>query len=214
MKTKRTLIIFSIVAVIAALLLLSLRAYYIFLFMIIGLLLIGHREIWSLIKYRQLPVIDERVRDNFVKSIRNAGIFFVIAAIFLMLVLSGNLLKNMPAVHIVGYLFVFVCAVYLFSYLFYDRSEPNLGEKALRWLRIFVITGGISVGIFIISSILHNLISGLISVEEPVFFIIAVFISPAALVVGLLGSMVFFVKGLTSNLRQNNDGSKAYENEN
>ena len=213
MKTKRALIIFGVIALVAALLLLSLRAYYVLLAMVIGLLLLGYREIWSLIRHQRLPVIDERVRDNLVKSVRNAGVFFVIVAIFLMLVLSGNLLKDVLAVRIVGLLFVTVGAAYLFSYLYYDRAEPNLGEKGLRWLRIFIITAGTAVGVFIISIILHNLIGGLLGVKEPVFFIIAVIISPSALAVGLLGSLVLFVRGLAGNLHCNDDGGEADGNE-
>jgi len=45
-------------------------------------------------------------------------------------------------------------------------------------------------------SSLHNAISGLFGIEEPVFFSIAVLVSPLAFAVGLVGSLVFFVKGL------------------
>lgn len=102
---------------------------------------------------------------------------------------------------------------YLFSYIYYDRAEPNLSEKALRWLRIFLTTGGTAVGAFIISVILHNLIGGLLGVEEPVFFCIAVFACPLALVTGLLGSLVIFVKGLTGSLRRDDEDGAADENE-
>ena len=63
-------------------------------------------------------------------------------------------------------------------------------------LKTFLLVAGISLGAFIISVFLHNALSGLFGVEEPVFFIIAVIISPLAFAVGLIGSLVFFVKGL------------------
>lgn len=77
MKKKRALIIFAAVALLSALLLLSLKAYYVLGALVAGLLIMGHREIWSLIRYRRLPVIDERVRENLVKAVRNAAVFFV-----------------------------------------------------------------------------------------------------------------------------------------
>ncbi|MCK4221443.1 MAG: hypothetical protein KAX25_01135 [Dehalococcoidia bacterium] len=213
MKAKRALIIFGVVALAAALLLLALGAYWVLLAMVVGLLLVGSREIWSLIKYQRLPVFDERVRGNLVKAVRNAGVFFVIAAIFLMLVLSGNLLRLVPAARIVGLLFVSVGAAYVFSYVYYDRAEPNLDEKALRWLRRFIITAGTAVGVFIVSGILHNLIGGVSGIEEPVFFVIAVIICPVAVGVGLLGSLALLVKGLIGNLRRDDEESEADENE-
>jgi len=63
-------------------------------------------------------------------------------------------------------------------------------------LKIFLVVAGISLGVFIISAFLHNAISGVFGIEEPVFFSIAVLVSPLAFAVGLIGSLVLFVKGL------------------
>ena len=213
MKTKRTLVVLAVIALVAALLMLWLRAYYVFLATVIGLLLLGHREIWSLIRYRRLPVMDERVRGNHVNSVRNAGVFFVIAAVLLMLVLSGNLRRNVPAARIVGLLFLCVGAAYLFSYLYYDRAEPNLDDKALRWLRRFIITAGISVGVFIVSIILHHSVSGLFGIEQRVFLFVARVICPAMLAVGLLGSLAVFARGLVGSVGHKDDEREADENE-
>jgi len=65
-------------------------------------------------------------------------------------------------------------------------------------LKIFLMVAGISLGAFIISVFLHNALSALFDIEEPVFFTIAVFISPLAFVVGLIGSLVIFIKSLFS----------------
>ncbi len=51
-----------------------------------------------------------------------------------------------------------------------------------------------SVGAFVVSVIAHNAISGWFGVEEPVFFFIAVFVSPLAFLVGAVGSIVFAIK--------------------
>ena len=77
-------------------------------------------------------------------------------------------------------------------------------------LKIFLLVAGISLGTFIISVFLHNAIYGLFILwfgedfwsrigvgDEPVFFFIAL-LSVATFVIGLIGSLVVFVKGLFS----------------
>ncbi|MBA7471700.1 hypothetical protein ES707_07009 [subsurface metagenome] len=198
MKSKRAFLVVSITALIVAIILISLRAYYVAIALVMGALLLGHREFWSLIRKRKLPPIDERVRENTNKSIRNGFIFLIIALAFLMLPFSVRIIETPNTVHVLGGLFVSGGAVYLFSYLFYDRVKPKLDEGRLRMLRIFLLVAGISLGAFIISVFLHNALSGLFDIEEPVFFVIAVFISPLAFAVGLIGSLVMFIKGLFS----------------
>ncbi|NIX01006.1 MAG: hypothetical protein GWN13_22755, partial [Phycisphaerae bacterium] len=85
MRTRRALLAVSIVALILAITLISLRAYYVAVALLVGTLLISYREIWSLIRRKKLPPIDERVRENTSKSIRNGFIFLVITLAFLML---------------------------------------------------------------------------------------------------------------------------------
>jgi len=65
-------------------------------------------------------------------------------------------------------------------------------------MKTFLLVAGISLGAFIISVFLHNAISGLFDIEEPVFFFIAVFVAPLGFAVGLIGSLVMFLKGLFS----------------
>ena len=197
MRTKRALLVVSVIALIVAITLISLRAYYVAVALLVGTLLIGYREIWSLIRRRKLPPIDERVRENTSKSIRNGFIFFVLALAFLMLPFSVRLIEAPDTVHVLGGLFLSGGAVYLLSYLFYDRVEPNLGGRGLKLLKTFLLIAGISLAAFIISVFLHNVISGLFGIEEPVFFIIAL-LSVVAFAVGLIGSLVIFIKGLFS----------------
>ncbi len=198
MKKKKALIALAVTTLIVIILLISLRAYYAVIALLVGTLLMRHREIWSLIKKRKLPPIDERVRENTGKSIRNGFIFLVSALVFLMLPFSVRIIEAPNTVHVLGGLVLSSGAVYLFSYLFYDRVKPGLEAGRLKMLRIFLLVAGISVTVFIISVFLHNLISGLFAIEEPVFFIIAVFVSPLAVAVGLIGSLVMFIKGLFS----------------
>lgn len=77
-------------------------------------------------------------------------------------------------------------------------------------LRIFMLIAGISLAVGIISVFMHNAVYGLfiywfgedfwerIGVgDEPVFFIIAL-LSVVAFAVGIIGSLVIFIKGLFS----------------
>ena len=200
MKTKKILLAVSIVALILIIILISLRAYYVAVALVAGTLIIGHREFWSLIRRRKLLPIDERVRENASKSVRNGFIFFAVASALLMLPFSVILISTPDIVHVLGGLFLSAGAVYLLSYLFYDRVEPKLDEGGLKMLKTFLLVAGISLGAFIISVFLHNAVSGLFGIEEPVFFFIAVFITPLAFAVGLVGSLVLFVKGLFSGV--------------
>jgi len=197
-KTKRAFLAVSITTLIVAIILISLRAYYVVVALIVGALFLGHREFWSLIRRRKLPPIDERIQGNISKSVRNGFIFLVIALLFLMLPFSVRLTETPDVIDVLSGLFLSAGAVYLVSYLFYDWVKPKLDEGRLRMLRIFLLIAGISLGVFVISVFLHNAISALFDIEEAVFFTIAVPIAPLAFAVGLIGSLVIFIKGLFS----------------
>ena len=198
MKTKRAFLAVSITALILTVLLISLQAYYVVVALVAGLLIIGHREIWFLVRTGKLPPVDERVRQSSGRAVRNGFIFYAIATAFLMLAFTLNKTADPDIVNVLGGLFFSAGVVYLLSYFYYDRVEPNLGERGLKMIKRFLLLAGISLGAFIISFFLHNFLSGLLGVEEPVFFIIAVIVSPLGLAVGLIGALVLFIKGLVS----------------
>ena len=60
-------------------------------------------------------------------------------------------------------------------------------------LKKFLLVMALSAGVFV-SVVLHNVIYGLFGIEEPVFFIIAVFLCPAAFLFGATGSIVLIIK--------------------
>lgn len=196
MKTKRLFWAVFILALIMAIVLIFVEAYYVAVALIAGTLIMRHRELWSLVKKRKLPPVDERVRENTGKAIRNGFVYFAIATAFLMLPFSIILTKGPDTVQVLAGLFLSAGLVYLLSYLFYDRAEPKMTERRLRMLKTFLLIAGIALGTFIISVFLHNALSGLFGVEEPVFFCIAVFVAPLALAVGLVGSLVLFIMAL------------------
>lgn len=196
MTAKRVVWAISIAAVIVTAVLISMEAYYVAVALVVGILVMGHREVWSLIRRRKLPVIDERVRENVGKSVRNGFIFLAAALAFLMLPFGTTMLHEPELTQVLGGLFISGGLAYLLSYIYYDRAGPGLSERRRRMLKTFLIVAGAAVATFIISVFLHNAIYGLFEIEEPVFFTIAVIISPLALLVGLVGSLVVFVMGL------------------
>jgi len=198
MKMKRALLAAGIMALALIILLVSLQEYYVAITLAVGIFIIGRREFWHLIRKRRLPPFDERVRQNMGKSARNGFIFFAVASALLMLFVSINLtyVVNLKPVHVMSGLFLAGGLVYLLSYIFFDRVEPKLSEGELRRLKTFLQVAGIATGAGVSSFILHNVVSGLLGVEEPVFFVIAVPLSPGAIAVGLIGCLVIYARGL------------------
>ena len=196
MRTRKVFIGIFITALLVTIVLISVKAYYVAMALIVGMLLIGYRELWSLLTTRKLPPFDERITENIGKSVRNGFVFLVIVLAFLMLPFSTILITKPETSHVLGGLLVSGGAAYLLSFIFYDRAEPKLGKRGLRMLKIFLLTTGVSIAVFILGVFLHNALSGLFGIEEPVFFFISVFIAPLGFAVGLIGSLVIFIQGL------------------
>lgn len=196
MRTKVAALVVLITALAVVIVLISMRAYYIAVALLIGALLVGHREVWSLVRKRRLPPFDERVRGNISRSVRNGFIFLVLALALLMLPFSTVMVDRPDTAHVLGAVLVSGGAAYLISYLFYDRVEPCLGERRLRMLKVFLAVALVSLAVCVLSVFLHNALSALLHIEEPVFFFIAVFLAPVAFVVGLTGSLVVLILGL------------------
>lgn len=67
----------------------------------------------------------------------------------------------------------------------------------LKMLKVFLLVAGISAAVFVIAAILHNVISALWGIEEPVFFFLAL-LAVVAFAVGAIGSLVIVIKGVFS----------------
>jgi len=196
MTAKRVILAVSITAAIVTAVLICMEAYYVAVALVVGTLVMGHREVWSLARHRRWPVIDERVRENVSKSVRNGFVFLAAALAYLMLPFGGAAFDEPELRHVLGGLFVAGGMAYLLSYLYYDRAGPRSSERSRRMLKVFLIVAGVAVATFILSVFLHNAIHALFDVEEAVFFTIAVIVAPLGLLVGLVGSLVIFVMGL------------------
>jgi predicted transporter len=198
-KTRWTLIVYSIISVLGLMLLLSRDNLYIVMALILGFLMLSHRELWSLLKYRRLPVIDERVRNNLTNAMRLTGVFFFIASIVLILLLHFDVFENTPTGLIISGLLVFVGIVYIVGYYYYDRVKPNLEKRAIRFLKTCMVTAGLSLSTIALAITLHNMVSVWFDFEDAFFFILGLLVAPAVLVISLLISLGIYVKGLFSS---------------
>jgi hypothetical protein len=199
MKTRWILIAYAIISMLGLMMLLSRENVYMMIALVVGFLLLGHRELWSLIRYRRLSVIDERVRNNLTSAMRLTGGFFFIASIVLILVLRFNVFRSTPTGLIISGPLAIVGIVYLVGYHYYDRVRPNLEEKAMRWLKVCLITAGLSLSTIALAIALHNLVSAWFGFEDAFFFILGLLIAPAVLAASLLGSLAIFIKGLRTS---------------
>ena len=186
-----------IAALLITIALIAVEQYYVAVALGAGTIIMMHREIWSLITKRKLPPVDERVKENTTRAVRNGFIYFAAATAILMLPFTIVLTRGRDTIHVLAGLFLSAGLVYLISYLYYDRAQPRMSEKLSRLLKAFLLIAALSVGAFIICVFLHNMLGALLGVEEPVFFIMAVIVSPLALAVGLIGSLVVFIMGLS-----------------
>jgi len=59
--------------------------------------------------------------------------------------------------------------------------------------KFFILTGASAVGLPVFA-LLHNVVSGLFNIEEPVFFIMATLVCPIGFLVGAVGSVVLAIK--------------------
>jgi FtsH-binding integral membrane protein len=199
MKMRKALLAAVIIAVILMVALISTREYYVAIALGVGVLLVFRREIWHLARYRRLPPFDERIQENVKKAARNSFIYMSVAVVFLTLAYAINVdyVVDYEPHQVLSWLLISSALVYLLGYIFYDRAEPKLrpAEVARFWTFLRIV--GIAFGSGITSIFLHNVIGRLGAVEEPVFFVIGVLLAPAAMGVGLIGSLVFFIKGLS-----------------
>ena len=206
MKKRIFWAVFAVVLA-AMLLLLALEQYYVAVALVIGTLILLYRELWSLLTKRRMPPVDERVRSNSSRAIRNGFIYLAVATAFLMMPFGEVVHRDFDTTRVLGVLFMTGGAVYMFSYLYFDRVEPTITSRRLRLMKAFLLTIGISVGTFIVSVFLHNLIFALFEFEEAVFFVIAVIVSPLACAVGVVGSLVLFFMGLAGRPVREGDGA-------
>ncbi|MBN1502170.1 hypothetical protein JW930_01380 [Candidatus Woesearchaeota archaeon] len=132
-------------------------------------------------------------------------IFYVLVAIFLCLLAYFTIPGSINSKHTMFPVIVVLAILFsiLGGLLFFYTSKSKL-RGALR--KLILLTGASSAG-FLVSIILHNIFSGLLIlifgpyfwtqiglVDEPLFFIIALFICPLGFSIGAAGTIIHLVR--------------------
>ena len=121
------------------------------------------------------------------------GFFVVIASVFFIPAVR-DLLMGFPFLIVSGVIFLLLGVALIFL-----TVKEKVGGTLKKFL---ILTGASAIGIPV-SIFLHNAIYGLIYVsmlnrpdlDEPFFFIMAIFVCPIGFLVGAVGSIVLFIKG-------------------
>jgi len=89
---------------------------------------------------------------------------------------------------------IFLPAIVVFALLGMALLFLTVKTKVRGILKKFLLlTGASAVGLPVFA-LLHNVVSGLFNIEEPVFFIMAVFVCPIAFLVGAVGTIGLAIK--------------------
>ncbi len=90
--------------------------------------------------------------------------------------------------------FVFLPAIAVFvllgAALLFLTVKTKVGGILKKFL---LLTGASAVGLPVFV-LLHNVVSGLFNIEEPFFFIMAIFVCPIGFLVGVVGSVVLAIR--------------------
>jgi len=126
-------------------------------------------------------------------------IFWALVGVFVVIIADMMLVPLFPTalwrVYIIPLMFIswvafFSLGLALIVLIVKKKAEGPQG----RLKKFLLLTGASAVG-FLPFVILHNVVSGLFGVEEPFFFILAVFGSPLGFLVGAIGTIVLLKKG-------------------
>ncbi|MFC1592794.1 hypothetical protein ACFL4C_02140 [Candidatus Omnitrophota bacterium] len=89
---------------------------------------------------------------------------------------------------------IFLSAIVVFVLLGVALLFLTLKTKVGGILKKFLLLTGASAVGMPVSILLHNVVSGLFNIEEPVFFITALFVCPIGFLVGAVGTIVLGIK--------------------
>jgi hypothetical protein len=119
-------------------------------------------------------------------------IFWAMVAVFIIIVCSmfiGIPTGGEPQAYnmlLPGIAIFFILGVVLLTLTVKTKVEGKLKTFLL-------LTGASSTGLLVFV-VLHNIVSGLFNIEEPVFFILAIPVCPLGFLVGAVGTIVITVK--------------------
>jgi hypothetical protein len=121
-----------------------------------------------------------------------ATIFWVMAAVFIIIV--GSMFIRFPRGGESQMLNIFLPGIAIFFVLGVTLLTMTVKKKVAGKLKTFLLLTGASSTGLLVFVVLHNIISGLFGIEEPVFFILAIPVCPLGFLVGAAGTIVLTVK--------------------
>ena len=197
MKGKTQYLFYLLTIAIVVAVLFVAKTYYAALALILSMLLICHREIWSLIRYQKLPPVDERIKENAGKSLRNSFIFFVFTMILTIVVyVSSSPMMIRPTLEVyLAILLTCVGVVYALSYFYYDKIEFKLSDGRQKLLRNCAIIEIVSFFVLFINAFFANAIYPVVETWL-MFHQIMLIGSAITLAVSMIISLVVFIATL------------------
>ncbi|MFC1789730.1 hypothetical protein ACFLYY_02000 [Patescibacteria group bacterium] len=134
------------------------------------------------------------------KRLSITTIFWALIGVFVVIIIDMMLIPLTSAssrIYIIPLMFISWAAFFVLGLALIVLAVKRKTEGLLK--KFLLLTGISAVG-FPVFVVLHNLVSGLLSqllnreFEEPIFFILAVFICPIGFMVGATGSIIQFIK--------------------
>ena len=118
------------------------------------------------------------------------SVFWALVGVFVIVV---SMILIQPAMRLLmpfGFLSAIVVFVLLGVVLLFLTVKTKVGGILKKFL---LLTGASAVGLPVFT-LLHNVVSYLFNIEEPVFFIMALFVCPTGFLVGAVGTIVLAIK--------------------
>ena len=130
----------------------------------------------------------------------NTKLIIGIIAVFVVAVVLAAIMRPVSIwlIFWAALIVAWICLVWMVrkkkTKIFHEQMEPKLAERRLKWLKTFLLVGGISLAMFIVGAVLHNVLSALLEKEEEVSFFIAI-LGGLVLFIANIGSLVIFLTG-------------------
>jgi len=116
------------------------------------------------------------------------AVFWALVGVFVVVV--GGMLTPMMRGYMMPLLLISWAVFSVLGLTLIVLIVKKKAEGPQGWLKKFLLLMGASAVGFLPFVVLHNAISGLLGVEEPVFFMLAVFVCPVGFLVGTIGTIV------------------------
>ena len=120
---KKLLWVVFIITLVVTVFLIAMEQYYVAVALLIGVIIMWHREIWSLLTRKQMPPMDERVKENTGKAIRNGFIFIAAALAFLMLPFGEIVTDNLDTSYVLAALFIATGLALVYMFISYSVAQ-------------------------------------------------------------------------------------------